>query len=198
MKQQKIKRYRLSVSQTFPMTHPRKGGGTNFTYKIFSALGKYDDSLSKSIGVDKINPKLHTIRGNYPLWEKRMAEVQAGRAVIELFYWDGKPYRSPQVVFATLDKNSGCGVQELDYPNREIECETCDGIGTVMIAKLYPNGHCEVNEDCPDCGGSGVIEIGIDSIAKNDGLSLQDFNDWFKKADLNEPMAIIHFTKFRY
>jgi hypothetical protein len=35
-------------------------------------------------------------------------------------------------------------------------------------------------------------------LSKNDGLSLPDFKAWFKNYDLSEPMAIIHFTKFRY
>ena len=39
-----------------------------------------------------------------------------------------------------------------------IECEKCNGIGKVMIAKLYPNGHTEVNEECPACGGEGIID----------------------------------------
>lgn len=185
MKQQKIKRYRLSVSRTFQMTHPRKGEDTNFTYKIFSALGEYDDSISKSIGVDKINPKLHTIRGNYQLWGKRMAEVQAGRAVIELFYWDGKPYRSSQVVFATLDKDSGCGLQILKFSSISL----CERKETPLSASIF--------------GADGYpVAIGtktdLSEISKNDGLKLQDFKDWFKGYDLSQLMAIIHFTKFRY
>lgn len=38
-----------------------------------------------------------------------------------------------------------------------IECETCNGEGQVMVAKLYPSGHTEVNETCPDCNGDGII-----------------------------------------
>lgn len=34
-------------------------------------------------------------------------------------------------------------------------------------------------------------------IAKNDGLSFEDFCEWFK-VRTNNPMAIIHFTDFRY
>jgi hypothetical protein len=34
-------------------------------------------------------------------------------------------------------------------------------------------------------------------VAKNDGLSFEDFCDWFKIKS-KEPMAIIHFTNFRY
>ncbi len=36
------------------------------------------------------------------------------------------------------------------------------------------------------------------TLAKNDGLSLQDFKDWFKGSDFSKPMAVIHFTDFRY
>jgi hypothetical protein len=38
-------------------------------------------------------------------------------------------------------------------------CENCNGEGTVMVAKLYPNGHTEVNESCTECDGSGEIEM---------------------------------------
>lgn len=34
--------------------------------------------------------------------------------------------------------------------------------------------------------------------ANNDGLSRRDWIDWFKDYDLSKPLAIIHFTKFRY
>lgn len=40
--------------------------------------------------------------------------------------------------------------------------------------------------------------IPINSLAKNDGLSVLDFLEWFKDYDLAEPMAVIHFTPFRY
>jgi hypothetical protein len=101
-----------------------------------------------------------------------MKEVQEGRAVIELFYWSGKPYNSPQVVFATLDKDSGCGVQRLGFSNNRIDCLSTD--------KPHPVG------------------LSVENLAKNDGLSLEDFKEWFKGYDLSEPMAIIHFTNFRY
>lgn len=39
-------------------------------------------------------------------------------------------------------------------------------------------------------------EITNEDLSANDGLSLDDFKDWFKKAKY--PMAIIHFTDFRY
>jgi hypothetical protein len=39
--------------------------------------------------------------------------------------------------------------------------------------------------------------INWDEVAKNDGLSFEDFCEWFK-VRTNNPMAIIHFTNFRY
>lgn len=160
MKTPKIKRYRLGVSRYFPATHPRKGEPTGFVDFILAG------------------DKIHTIRGNYELWSKRMTEVQAGRAVIELFYWSGKPYHKDengigQVVFATLDKDSGCGIQMLEF--------TSLGFRSRPII----NGYMEDN-------------FYFSPLAKNDGLSLQDFEDWFKGHDLYEPMPIIHFSPFRY
>jgi len=40
-------------------------------------------------------------------------------------------------------------------------------------------------------------QIDWETIAKNDGLSFEDFCEWFKVRK-NEPMAVIHFTEFRY
>ena len=42
-----------------------------------------------------------------------------------------------------------------------------------------------------------TIKVEPEDLAKNDGLSLQDFEDWFKVFP-TEPMAIIHFNSFRY
>ena len=166
MKTQKIKRYRLGVSKTFPATHPRKGEQTWFVEKINDVMMPISHNAI-------MGKKIHTIRSNYPLWAKRMEEVQAGRAVIELFYWADKPYRSKQVVFATLDKDSGCGVQELSFIENKI--------------------------DFPSVPGGGyAARVTTEWLSKYDGLSLEDFKAWFKGYDLSKKMAIIHFTKSRY
>ena len=173
MKEQKLKRYRLGVSRTFPSTHQRKGEETYFVVKIMSGLGKFNDEIGNATHASQIIPKFHTIRNNYDLWVKRMAEVQSGRAVIELFYWSDKPYRSKQVVFAVLDENSGCGVQELDFIADNIE-RPC----------IFGNGY--------------AVRSHISILAYNDGLSLDDFKAWFKNYDLSTPKAIIQFTNLRY
>jgi len=80
MKEPKIKRYRLSVSRHFPQYHKRKGEPTYFIEKIMHGV------LGVSNLKDENMSKIHTIRGNYDLWSKRMEEVQAGRADIELLF----------------------------------------------------------------------------------------------------------------
>lgn len=43
----------------------------------------------------------------------------------------------------------------------------------------------------------GKTKVDIEVLAKNDGLTVEDFKDWFKVIPTSG-MAIIHFTKFRY
>ena len=116
--------------------------------------------------------KIHTIRSNYDLWKKRIYEVNAGEAVLSLRYWTGKPYNSKQQEFARLDKDSGIDVQKVCFPK--------DGTPAVYDDFGYL---CKVDKTI---------------LANNDGLSFDDFEAWFKGYDLSKPMAIIHFTDFRY
>lgn len=41
-------------------------------------------------------------------------------------------------------------------------------------------------------------DVSTKELAKNDGLSFEDFKSWFKGQDFSEDKAIIHFTDFRY
>lgn len=41
-------------------------------------------------------------------------------------------------------------------------------------------------------------DVDTSILAKNDGLSTEDFKEWFKKYDMKKPLAIIHFSDFRY
>jgi hypothetical protein len=126
--------------------------------------------------------KIHTCRGNYELWKKRIDEVHAGRAELSLRYWSGSPYNSKkdgskQIEFARLGKNDGIGIQLLMLSY------------TMILGALK-------NNDVALTSTHGGLSLS--DVAKNDGLSLQDFKDYFKGYDLSEPLAIIHFTKFRY
>lgn len=179
MATQKIIHYKIMVSTVFPAGHPRKGQRTYFKDKIELALGKFvacDIIEHDKPGIIHLEPKLHTIRNNYPLWVERMKKVHAGKAVIDLCYWKLPGGRftpdNEAIPFATLDKDSGCGVQEIHLAK--------------FFTSLIP-----IIDGSPTKTGSIVI-------AKNDGLSLEDFKAWFKGYDLSKSMAIIQFTTFRY
>lgn len=118
--------------------------------------------------------KIHTIRSNYEFWRKRFDEIEKGNAYLSLRYWEGKPYRSNQVEFKRLQKEDGIGLQCID------------------LSIFSDLGLCFLNTK------NSAKRISPICIAKNDGLSSNDFRKWFKNYSLNEPMAIIHFTKFRY
>ena len=113
--------------------------------------------------------KLHTIRANYELWKKRFEKIERGEARLSIRQWTGKPYRSKQVEIARLTREDGIGIERLTFDRSP---------------HLLPNVDYK-----PVCVGN---------LANNDGLSLDDWKEWFKGYDLSKPLAIIHFTKFRY
>lgn len=80
----KLKRYYLILSTHFPAGHYSRGEQTNFITKLHRG------------------EKLHTIRKNYSYWSKRIDNVVAGNAVLELRYWSGVPYHSKMVTITRL------------------------------------------------------------------------------------------------
>ncbi len=168
-----MKTYVITLSQVFPTGHKRSGEPTKFRAAFQSG-----QTCSKC---KKRNPamctgecfsglKIHTIRANYPLWLKRITEVQQGKAVLSIRQWTGKPYRSQQKELARLTMEDGIGLQRLTF-SREM---------------------CNFEVD------SKGYAIHAGTLAKNDGLSYNDWVEWFKDTALSQPLAIIHFTKFRY
>lgn len=174
-----MKTYVITLSRHFLANHKRAGEETHFKEKFLLGQGCPDCASPQDLSGINISdcngcvracsfPKLHTIRANYPLWEKRIKEVQEGRAVLSIRQWAGKPYRSKQVEIATLTAGSGVGIQLMELTNDFAECIVGD------------HHHSYV------------------AVAKHDGLHPADWLDWFSAYDLSKPMAIIHFTKFRY
>lgn len=177
-----MKTYVITLSKRFPAGHIRAGEPTYFKEQMHNAvlaaagLSACDccdyatrDCDTCGYKVENFRKKRHTIRANYPLWAKRIAEVERGDACLSIRQWTGIPYRSKQVEIARLTKDDVVGIQELIFDDiDEFYCLTPDG--------YIPRA----------------------DIARNDGLSLEDWRSWFKGYDLSQPMAIIHFTKFRY
>lgn len=178
-----MKTYVIMLSKQFPVGHPRAGAPTFFCVKFLLAIGCPYCEIEQDLSGENISscnscwnatkePKLHTIRANFPAWQKRIAEVQSGAACLSIRQWSGKPYRSKQLEIARLTASDGIGVQLLDLSGKAFPV-VIDGV---------PHTEPEI----------------VQSIAANDGLSLEDWENWFKCCDKSKPLAIIHFTKFRY
>ena len=115
--------------------------------------------------------KIHTIRANYGLWYNRIKEVQAGKACLSIRKWEGKPYRSKQIEIVRLTNADNVGVQKV---------RIYDLWATVYIGERH------------------YIRMKPETIAINDGLTIEDFKEWFNDYPYGLQMAIIHFTSFRY
>lgn len=163
-----MKTHVLLVSQYFPKTHPRRGESTGFV-----------EAIQNLFRTDKPTMKIHTIRSNYDWWKKRIDEVNAGEAILSIRYWTGKPYNSKHEEILRLTE---AGIQKIEFEEMIMTAAPAlitkrKGLMSVFKVK---NG------------------IQLSELSKNDGLSLDDFKAWFKGYDLSNPMAIIHFTNFKY
>ena len=134
--------------------------------------GHPDENKPTRFGASVIQQvKIHTIRENYGNWEKKMKEVQNGEAVLSVRIWEGTPYRSKQMELLHLDKDSGVGIQKL---------------------------HSSDEDTAYFVGSKGnVLPVPLQEMANNDGLSLNEWKGWFEN-NTKLPLAIIHFTGFRY
>lgn len=123
--------------------------------------------------------KLHTIRENYEFWKKRFEKIAAGEACLSIRQWVGKPYGkgSTQREIVRLTREDGIGIQELRIVK-----------GKLKSRYIYLGF---VDDEQGDFNF-------FQKLAANDGLSFNDWFDWIKGYDLSQPMAIIHFTSFRY
>lgn len=159
--------YVVTLSKVFPTTHKRKGEPTNFAEQLLNAVWKAHNMKTpfQDLGI-----KLHTIRGNYELWEKRFKKIDEGKAFLSIRCWTGKPYNSKQVEICRLTKSDGVGLQKLEFYNGSLQQPIING-GKTIKAEI---------------------------LSQNDGLSWSDWREWFKSNDLSKPLAIIQFTKFRY
>ncbi len=180
-----MKTYVITLSRQFLANHKRAGEETHFKEKFLLGQSCPDCATPQDLSGINISdcngcvnacslPKLHTIRANYPLWEKRIKEIQNGHAVLSIRQWHGKPYRSKQIEIERLTADNGVGIQKLCFDKDK------DGVPSLKYFNI--NGK----------------YIDREMLANNDGLSKEDWQEWFRGYDLSKPMAVIHFTKFRY
>jgi hypothetical protein len=160
---------RLSIIKVFLATHPRKGEPTQFVEKIFSCMFNEHTSFNPTFVFDIGNtkqfmPKHHTFRG--------YGKHKAGD-VVQLFYWDGKPYRSKQVVFAHVELKQVLK-WNLDFGDKYTPM-------TLEISKVGSSDPLDsdvyeiYDEDTPNVDFTEQFK----HIALNDGFSNpQDLLDW--------------------
>jgi len=118
--------------------------------------------------------KRHTIRHSYEFWKKRIDEINAGRAILSVRQWSGRPYNSKQKEIKQFKQG------EVSYQSVAITGQASD-VGIQQSSggyKLLSNKK-------------------IKTLAENDGVTLKQFQSFFKGGVLDG--IIIHFTtKTRY
>jgi len=172
----------LIFSRTFPANHPRKGQPTYFVEKFWNSLRDNDLPLPKNIDfpesfmwsilpLSNFGPKHHTIRsGNrFKVGDKFSARV-----------WSGKPYRSKQIIIAPdieVKKVWNITIRKDFKDNGEL-IRVHIHIEDFYFRYMVKNG--EIMFSDHDC------KLKTDPlIYTNDGLSLNDFVNWFKISKKN-------------
>ena len=175
-----MKTYVLTLSKTFPAKHPRKGEPTNFDAQVLNSVCS---AHNMSLRYMKFGIKLHTIRENYALWSKRFEQIDEGKACLSIRYWIGKPYHSKQFEICKLKKEDGIGLQRLQF---------------IPLNNDLGNFITSIDFRCHRMPEALNL---AHELASNDGLTFADWKEWIfisSKYNISNPLAIIHFTKFRY
>lgn len=120
----------------------------------------------------KYGRKIHTIRYNgNDVWAKRFKDISEGRKYLSLRQWTGRPYNSEQREIAKVEK-----------------------IGLQKVTMTYNSG-----DSIPQVWIDGKAQD-IETVAKNDGMTVEEFVDWFfgsRKENYFEGV-VIQFTDFKY
>lgn len=164
----------LVLSQAFLMGHSKAGKPNYFVQQLSNALHGCSEHKVQLPDGDSIivrGKKLHTIRQNYEYWKEKTEKINAGEMELSIRVWSGNPYKSLQVEVARL---SHVNIQLV-----EMSYSTEDAQPIVYIDNvLKPN----------------IAE----EMARNDGLQLEDWIEWFFKKTNTFRGVILHFTDFKY
>lgn len=162
----------VTLSKKFFPKHFRAGEETEFKKKVLAGS------------------KLHTCRGNYEYWAKKVAKIQETGGILSVRQWSEKPYRSPQEIVVEVP-GEVVGIQKLELRRKQIAAD-----------------HYEYNAEVDGC------PVSLEMLAANDGLTIEEYKAWFAPV-FNSAMkkypaltqvskaiildfAIIHFTKQKY
>lgn len=165
-----MKTFVITLSQNFPATHPRKGQPTFFKHQLINALK-----------MDKEDVPIYGIPHRGMPNERLGRKLHTIRANYPL--WKKR--------FEQINRGEAClSIRQWTgkpYASKQVEIARLtkeDGIG---IQRL----------DLKAIGDHSLIHSSK-IFANNDGLTREEWIYWFENYDLSQPMAIIHFTKFRY
>lgn len=116
----------------------------------------------------------HVIRSTAELWEHSLRKVIEGRFILSLREWERIPHRS-----------------------REIEFKSTRDIGLQRISMEYDRERHEITRVEID----GKPFSDIDTLARNSGMELSDFAEWFFEQGMTRDRfdgLIVHFSGLRY
>lgn len=142
--------------------------------KIHKRAGQPTDFAKKIVN----NTKLHTIRGNYDLWRVNADKMQSGNYLLSVSQWSSTPRQSKQREIFNTDERIG--------------------VERITIAYSVATDTIEVSVEQQALSQSEIV-----TLAANEGLSLDDFIDWFfakarHESDKTFSGVIVHFTPLRY
>lgn len=162
-KAKKLKTYVITMMVKFPTQAPFVAERTGFKKKILSG------------------EKKHTIRQNYHFWKKRIDEINAGKAILSVRQWTGKPYNSEQKEIKQFKQGEvGCQRVTIEQNNNKLS-----------VGVLNPGPKRVTGDKYKFLKGKKIKQL-----AENDGITIEQMQKFFKKGVLDG--IIIHFSDFRY
>lgn len=122
----------------------------------------------------KEGSKIHTIRSDKKGWWRKAEEsINKGEKYLSLRQWSGRPYNSKQII---LGERHRISLQSITMT-------------------------CGSEDELPKAWVDGK-PVPVELLAKNDGLSVEDFVEWFFGTKLYTGNVfegvVIHLTDFRY
>lgn len=118
--------------------------------------------------------KIHILMDRFETWRERIRQVKEGSAFLSIRYRTGNSEKSRQVEIKQMK-----AIDILYLEVRRLEWRT----DCVLVASHLPHL---------------MYRVPYRDIARNEGMTEEDFRDWYKDADPKEPLALIHLTPFRY
>jgi hypothetical protein len=149
----------ITVSRKFFGNHAKKGYETYFVERIINDLIKDVDVIDWD-SLDKNNTEISLVQTNLIGSLSKGHTLRKGKRwktgdFASLRFWSRLPYRSPQVKISK------------DIPIRVFDIEMClkpyESVLKIDSKTIEPK----------------IFNTTIETIANNDGLSYQDFLDWF-------------------